>query len=98
MTGTIYPIQRIVNWYFGNFCSRKCFNKDGRLRECYEKLQKFAELNKNLTMTCRQFKAMFDAGHIKICMLKHDFRRKTVGWYQFEEWTRNPAFDADKFE
>jgi len=37
MTSTTkYPIQRFVNWYFGNFCTRKCFNKEGRISECHD--------------------------------------------------------------
>jgi hypothetical protein len=98
MTSTIkYPIQRVVNWYYGNFCTRKCFNKENRIAECQQKLQFFVNQNKNLMITHKEFKDMIDNDNIKICCLPRDFRKKTIGWNQFESWLRDPLFDPDKF-
>jgi len=44
----------------------------------------------------KEFKDLFDGDDIKICKLGHEFRRKTVGWKQFERWLKEPNFDADK--
>lgn len=99
MISTIkYPIQRVVNWYYGNFCTRKCFNKDNRLEDCGKKLQFFVDQNKDLMITHKEFKDMFDSDDIKICKLKHGFRKKTVGWKQFERWLKDMVFDPDKFD
>lgn len=99
MASTIrYPINRVVNWYWGNFCTRKCFNKEARLGECHEKFQLFVSHNKDLMITHKDFKDLSDKGHIMICRLKPNFRKKIVGWNQFEDWTRDPEFDADKFD
>ena len=97
MTSTItYSIQRIINWYYGNFCTRKCFNKAGRIEECYVKFQLIISKNKDLKMTHKEFKDLLDNGDINICKLGPNFRRRTVGWKQFEKWLRDPLFDPDK--
>ena len=99
MVSTIkYPIQRVVNWYHGNFCARKCFNKEERLFDCHKKLQLFVDKNKDLMITHKEFKDLFDNDHIKICKLKPNFRKRTVGWKQMEGWQSNPEFDADEFD
>jgi len=95
---TRYPIQRVINWYYGNFCTRKCFNKDGRLFDCHKKFQIIANTNKNLMITHKEFKDLLDEGDIKICKLKPGFRKRTVGWTQFENWLNDSQFDPDKFD
>ncbi len=99
MVSTIkYPLRRVINWYYGNFCARKCFNDEERLFDCYTKLQQIITENKNLMITHKEFKDMIDNGMITICVLKPNFRRRTVGWGQFEKWLKNSDFDPDKFD
>lgn len=98
MTSIIkYPIQRVVNWYYGNFCTRKCFNKEERLLDCYDKFKFFVDCNKGLMITHKEFKDLIDSDNLKVCMLKPNFRKRTVGWDQFEMWLRDSEFDCDKF-
>jgi len=91
-----YPIRRVVNWYYGNLCTRKCFNKGDRIRICYTKFEKIINSNPDLMITHKEFKDMIDNGDIKICMLNPEFRKRTVGWKQFEWWLRDKSFDPDK--
>ncbi|MFH0869865.1 MAG: hypothetical protein V1866_02305 [archaeon] len=93
-----YPIMHVVNWYYGNFCTRKCFNKEERLFECWNKLQEFASTNNSLKIRHKEFKDLLDNDHIKICLLKPNFRKRTVGWTQMERWQRESDFDPDKFD
>jgi len=93
-----YPIQRIINWYHGNFCTRKCFNKEKRMFECHKKFQQLVDVNKTLMITHKEFKDMLDNDEIKICKLGTNFRKRTVGWNQFETWQNNPDFNPDKFD
>ena len=98
MTSVIkYPIQRVVNWYYGNFCTRKCFNKEERLMDCHKKFQLLVNQNKGLMITHKEFKDLLDSDDIKICKLKYNFRKRTVGWKQFEKWLKDPIFDPNKF-
>ena len=54
--------------------------------------------NKDLMITHKEFKDMLDNDNIKICKLKYNFRKITVGWKQFEGWTKDLNFDPDKFD
>lgn len=99
MASTIrYPLQRVINWYHGNFCTRKCFNKEERIFECYKKFQQLIDKNKDLMITHKEFKDMLDYDDIRICKLGFNFRKRTVGWKQFEGWLKDPQFDPDKFD
>ena len=66
--------------------------------DCYKKFELLKSENKDLMITHKEFKDLIDNGDIKICKLNPNFRRKTVGWSQFEKWTKNPSFDPDKFD
>lgn len=99
MTSTIkYSLRRVINWYYGNFCTRKCFNKEGRIWDCFNKFELLKSQNKELMITHKEFKDMIDNDDIKICILPVNFRKRTVGWKQMESWHRNPNFDPDKFD
>ena len=92
-----YPIRRVINWYYGNFCTRKCFSKEKRIQECRVKFDFIVETNPDLMMTHKEFKDLIDTDNIKICRLNPLFKRRTVGWKQFESWLNQPGFDPDKF-
>lgn len=93
-----YQISNVVHWYYGNFCTRKCFNKEGRLFECYKKLRLIADSNKKMFITHKEFKDMIDNSEIQLCKLKLGFRKRIVFWKQFERWQKDPHFDPDSFE
>jgi hypothetical protein len=93
-----YPIQRIINWYYGNFCTRKCFNKEERIFDCHLKFQQFLDKNQGLMMTHKEFKDILDNDDLKICKLKPNFKKRVVNWFQFERWLKDPTFDPDKFD
>jgi len=95
---TKYSIQKVVNWYYGNFCTRKCFDKEERMLDCYKKMCSIVESTNNMLITHKEFKDMIDNDLIKICKLKPSFRRRTIGWKQFERWHRDPDYDSDKME
>lgn len=89
-----YPIQHLVNWYFGNYCVRKCFDKDDQLRDHHQKLMMLAEKNPSLKMTHRDFLEMFN-NEMKICTLDDSFKRKTIGWKLFTILQDTPNYDSN---
>lgn len=93
-----YPISNVVNWYYGNYCTRKCFNKPERISECWDKLLDFAHKSKGLEITHKDFKDMMASGDISICKLKRGFKEKTISWSQFETFQREENFDPDRIE
>ena len=93
-----YPISNIVKWYYGNYCTRKCFNNTERLSECWERLLDFAYKNRSLKISHKEFKDLFDNDDIKICKLKPKFRRRTIFFKEFERLSKDHYFDPDKFD
>ncbi len=89
-----YPIKRLINWYFGNYCARKCFDKDERLFEHHQKLTEFAEKNSELKMTYSDFLKLFN-NEMTICTLEDSFKRRMVGWRLFEILNKTPNYDSD---
>ena len=90
-----YPIRQLVNWYFGNYCSRKCFDTEERLFDHQQKLMDFAEQNKNLKMTDADFLQFFNE-HMIVCTLQDSFKKKMVSWKLFEKLKDTPNYDSDK--
>jgi hypothetical protein len=54
--------------------------------------------NKSLVMTHKEFKDLLDNDDIRVCKLGRGFRRRTVGWKQFESWLKDPLFDRDRYD
>lgn len=66
--------------------------------DCHNKFQMIVDKNKDLLITRKEFKDLLDNDDIKICKLKRNFRRRTVGWNQFEQWSNDPLFNPDNFD
>lgn len=90
-----YPIKHLVNWYYGNYCVRKCFDKEERLFQHGEWLQEFARKHKGLTMTHKAFLELFH-NHMSLCNLNDSFKRRSIGWKLFERLQDTPNYDSDK--
>ena len=49
------PIKQLVNWYYGNYCTRKCYDDEKRQKEHYPKLLELAHKLQRTMMTHRDF-------------------------------------------
>lgn len=87
----IYPISHLVNWYIGNYCTRKCFDDPIVLSRHYEQLREFATKNPGLEMTHADFKDFFNDSMI-VCTLDDSFKRKSIGWSLFSILQRTPGY------
>ena len=90
-----YPIRHIVNWYYGNYCARKCFDNDDLLSDHWQKLQLIVEKNELLQITHRDFLDLFN-DHFKICTLEDSFKRKMVSWKLMTQLQRTPEYDSEQ--
>ncbi len=90
-----YPIMNIVNWYIGNYCARKCFDNLEKLADHRKKLRVFAEKNKTLKITHKEFLKLFN-DHMTICTLDGTFKRKVIFWKAFVDLQNTPNYDSDK--
>lgn len=90
-----YPIRRLVNWYFANHCTRKCFDDNSKLHDHYNKLMDFAEKSSDVTMTHKSFLNIFN-DHTNICTLHDSFKRRSIGWKLFMLLQHTPEYDSNK--
>lgn len=77
-----YKIHHLVNWFFGNYCARKCYEDCGQQYICWKKLQEFAGKCKDLELRHKEFLDLF-CNEIKICRLPPKERRKPMFWKEF---------------
>ena len=89
------PIQGVINWYFGNYCMRKCFDDNKKLQDHHQKLQLFVEKNKNLKITNKEFLFLFN-NHMRICNLEYHFKCKMISWKLMERLQHTPRYDNTK--
>ena len=76
-----YPVQQVVNWFFGNYCTRKCLEKDGQLFKCRQKLEEFAEKHSG-TIRHREFLELMQNG-LNICELPAEQKTKAISYKEF---------------
>jgi hypothetical protein len=89
-----YPIRHLVHWYYSNYCARKCFDNNERLKKHYDKLEEFANKNPNLKMTHADFLTLFN-DQMTICTLEDGFKRKAIGWKLFDILLRTPDYESN---
>ena len=68
-------IQTLVNWFYGNYCTRKCYDDLERQQAHYPKLRELAEKMEGIEMTHQEF----------LSMLRTD---KTICDLSDEEWKK----------
>jgi len=90
-----YPLRQLVNWYFGNYCSRKCFDNPERLKDHYDKLMNVVKNSPTVSMTHRDFLDLFNE-HLSICTLSDSFKRKSIGWTLLTILQETPNYESDK--
>lgn len=74
------PIKQLVNWYFGNYCTRKCYDDLKTQRLHLEKLQEFANKLEGVKITHKEFLAML-RNDKTICNLSdEDWKKKRFSW------------------
>lgn len=73
-------IQHLVNWFFGNYCTRKCYDEFEKQREHWDKLQELAKKMEGTEMTHKEFLSMIRSDKM-ICDLSDDeWKRRKWSW------------------
>lgn len=68
-------IQTLVNWFYGNYCTRKCYEEIGKQKGHWFKLQELAKKLEGIEMTHKEF----------LIMIRND---KTICDLSDEEWKK----------
>lgn len=76
-----YPVQQVVNWFFGNYCARKCPENEERLFKCRQKLGEFAEKHAG-QIRHREFLGLMQNG-LDICGLPQNQKTKSISYKTF---------------
>ena len=76
-----YPVQQVVNWFFGNYCTRKCPENEKQLFKCRQKLEEFAEKHAG-TIRHREFLWLMQEG-LNICELPAEQKTKAISYKEF---------------
>jgi len=76
-----YPVQQVANWFFGNYCTRKCLENEEQLFECRRKLEEFSEKHSG-TIRHGEFLELMQDG-LTICILPQDQRTKSISYKEF---------------
>lgn len=86
-----YPVQQVVNWFFGNYCTGKCPENGERLFRCRQKPEAFAEKNAG-TITHKKFLELMQNG-LNLCELPPEQKTKAVSYQEFMK-NRGPECPA----
>lgn len=65
----------MVNWFYGNYCARKCYEEIEKQRDHWNKLQKLAKKMEEVEMTHKEF----------LLMIRND---KTICDLSDGEWSK----------
>lgn len=74
------PVQQLVNWYYGNYCTRKCYNDDKRQQEHYPKLQELAVKLKDVMMTHREFLDLLRTDKTICDLSEEEWKTRKFSW------------------
>lgn len=77
-------IDKAINIYMGNYCSRKCFNHHDIIGECSQKFDALRKSMSTVDISFKEFNDMMKNAEIKICKLDYDDRIRYVSWKRLE--------------
>lgn len=73
-------IQHLVNWFFGNYCARKCYEEDEKRYEHWLNLQELAKKMEGTEMTHEMFLSMMRSDKT-ICNLNdEEWKTRKFSW------------------
>jgi len=72
-----------LNWFYGNICTKKCYNDIEKQRKCHEKMIKMIKGNENFLITHKMFVKIMRQKHKDICDISDElFNRDERGFWQ----------------
>lgn len=77
-------IDKAIDVYMGNYCSRKCFNHADIIEDCSQKFDALRKSMCTVDISFKEFNDMIKNDEIKICKLDYDDRIRYVPWKHLE--------------
>ena len=77
-------IQHLVNWFYGNYCARKCYDEIGKQREHWDKLQDLAKRMEGAKMTHSEFLNMIRSDKTICDLSDEEWKKRNFSWKHTE--------------
>ncbi len=74
------PMPQLVKWYYGNYCTRKCYGDEKRQEEHVPKLFELANKMKNTMMTHQQFLDMLRSDKTICDLSDEEWKNRKFSW------------------
>jgi len=74
------PVQQLVNWYYGNYCTRKCYNDNLRQEEHVPKLRELAKKMRVTLMTHQQFLTLLRLDKTICDLPEEEWKARKFSW------------------
>ena len=75
------PIKQLVNWFYGNYCTRKCYKDEKRQRDHVPKLYEFAKRLNGTFMTHQRFLSMLRVDKTICDLSEEEWKNRKFSWW-----------------
>ncbi len=75
------PIKQLVNWFYGNYCTRKCYNDEIRQDKHVPKLYELAGKMRGTMMTHRQFLDLLRSDKTICDLSDEEWKSRRFSWW-----------------
>ena len=73
-------IHHLVNWFFGNYCTRKCYEENEKSYQHWLKLQEIAKRLEGVEMTHKEFLVMIRSDRTICDLSDEEWRKRKFSW------------------
>jgi len=73
-------IQHLVNWFFSNYCTRKCYEENEKAYQHWLKLQELAKRLEGVEMTHSEFLSMIRNDKTICDLSDEEWRKRKWSW------------------
>lgn len=74
------PVKQLVNWFYGNYCTRKCYSDEKRQKEHVPKLYELAKKLEGTLMTHQQFLEMLRTDKTICDLSDEEWKGRKFSW------------------
>ena len=73
-------IQHLVNWFYGNYCTRKCYEEIEKQRKHWDRLQELAKKMDGIEMLHKEFLLMIRSDKTICSLSDEEWKKRKWSW------------------
>jgi len=77
-------MQSLVNWFYGNYCTRKCYEENEKAYKHWLKLQELAKRMEGIEMTHAAFLSMIRSDKTICDLSDEEWKKRKWSWKRTE--------------